>query len=156
MKFWFSQKSLVTFRAQKLTFFAKTFFSKFVQIPRFSADLLAFTEKIINWKLHFFNSDFEWKSSQKLYISEHVQLNFLKSNYNLLTRVFRLKWSSSLIALSNVIVYWSSVVNYFQSLKFLLVMSLHKNRSFPSRTSAVSVTKSAGNCGFGHSYWRNP
>ena len=27
--------------------------------------------------------------------------------------------------------------------------------SFPLRISSVSVTKSAGNCGFGHIYWRN-
>ena len=28
--------------------------------------------------------------------------------------------------------------------------------SFPLRTSSVNVTKSAGNCGFGQIYWRNP
>ena len=35
--------------------------------------------------------------------------------------------------------------------------SLHtKKRSFLLRISSVNVTKSAGNCGFDHIYWRNP
>ena len=33
--------------------------------------------------------------------------------------------------------------------------TLHKNWSFPLRILSVNVTKSAGNCGFGHIYWRN-
>ena len=33
---------------------------------------------------------------------------------------------------------------------------LHKKRSFPLRISLVNVSKSAGNCGFAHIYWRNP
>ena len=34
---------------------------------------------------------------------------------------------------------------------------LHKKWSFPLiRISPVNVTKSAGNCGFGHIYWRHP
>ena len=35
-------------------------------------------------------------------------------------------------------------------------ITLHKKWSFPLRISSVNVTKSAGNCGFGHIYWRNP
>ena len=31
-------------------------------------------------------------------------------------------------------------------------LSLHKKSSFPLRISSVNVTKSAGNCGFGHIY----
>ena len=31
-----------------------------------------------------------------------------------------------------------------------------KMKSFPLRISSVNVTKSAGNCGFGHIYRRNP
>ena len=34
--------------------------------------------------------------------------------------------------------------------------TLHKKWSFLLRISSVNVTKSAGNCGFGHIYWRNP
>ena len=34
--------------------------------------------------------------------------------------------------------------------------SLHKRWSFQLMISSVNVTKSAGNCGFGHIYWRNP
>ena len=33
--------------------------------------------------------------------------------------------------------------------------SLCIKRSFPLTISSVNVTKSAGNCGFGHIYWRN-
>ena len=33
---------------------------------------------------------------------------------------------------------------------------LHKKLTFPIRISSVNVTKSTGNCGFGHIYWRNP
>ena len=35
-------------------------------------------------------------------------------------------------------------------------VSMYKKWSFPLRISSVNVTKSAGNCGFGHIYWRNP
>ena len=34
-------------------------------------------------------------------------------------------------------------------------ITLHKKRSFPLRISSVTVTKSPGNCGFGHIYWTN-
>ena len=35
-------------------------------------------------------------------------------------------------------------------------LTLHKKWSFPLKISSLNVTKSAGNCGFGHIYWRNP
>ena len=38
----------------------------------------------------------------------------------------------------------------------ILWISLHKKWSFTLRISAVNVTKSAENCGFGPNYWRNP
>ena len=34
--------------------------------------------------------------------------------------------------------------------------TIQKKWSFPSRISSVNVTKSTGNCGFSHIYWRNP
>ena len=34
--------------------------------------------------------------------------------------------------------------------------SLHKKWSFTLRISSLNMTKSAGNCGSGHIYWRNP
>ena len=37
-----------------------------------------------------------------------------------------------------------------------LHLSLHKKWNFRLRISSLNVTKSAGNCGFGHIYWRNP
>ena len=38
----------------------------------------------------------------------------------------------------------------------LLKLTLHKKWSFLLRISSANVTKSVGNCGFGHIYWRNP
>ena len=35
-------------------------------------------------------------------------------------------------------------------------ITLHKKWSFPLSISSVNGTKSAGICGFGHIYWRNP
>ena len=37
-----------------------------------------------------------------------------------------------------------------------LVHTIHKKWSFPLRISPINVTKSPGNCGFGHIYCRNP
>ena len=42
------------------------------------------------------------------------------------------------------------------SCKSVFSVALHKKGSFPIRISLVNVTKSAGNCGFGHIYWGNP
>ena len=36
------------------------------------------------------------------------------------------------------------------------VTALQKKSNFPLRISSVNLTKSAGNCGFIHIYWRNP
>ena len=33
--------------------------------------------------------------------------------------------------------------------------SLRKRWNFPLRISSINMTKSVGNCGFGHIYWRN-
>ena len=38
--------------------------------------------------------------------------------------------------------------------KRALRFTLHKNWSFRLRVSSVNVTKSSGNCGFGHIYWK--
>ena len=40
-------------------------------------------------------------------------------------------------------------------LMYVQFMPLHKKWSFPLRISSVNVTKSAGNCGFDHIYWKN-
>ena len=48
--------------------------------------------------------------------------------------------------------------NFFVDTTIIHWLFFHKNPkwSFPLRISSVNVTKSAGNCGFGHIYWRNP
>ena len=43
----------ITHTAQNMKFSIKDFFSKCVQIPQETADLVAFTEEILNGKLHF-------------------------------------------------------------------------------------------------------
>ena len=50
------------------------------------------------------------------------------------------------------------VVKYHSKsiMKALKELKLRKRWSFPFGISSVNVTKSAGNCGFGHIYWRNP
>ena len=39
---------------------------------------------------------------------------------------------------------------------FCIHAYMHKKWSFPLRIYSVNVIISAGNCGFGHIYWRNP
>ena len=34
--------------------------------------------------------------------------------------------------------------------------TVHRKASFPLRSSLVNMTKSTGNCRFGHIYWGNP
>ena len=43
-----------------------------------------------------------------------------------------------------------------RDLKRGIAAALHKKWSFPLRISLGDVTKSPGNCGFSHIYWRNP
>ena len=43
----------------------------------------------------------------------------------------------------------------FTAFAAFFFLALHKKRSYPLTISSVNVTKSAGNCGFGHVYWRN-
>ena len=38
---------------------------------------------------------------------------------------------------------------------YMVIWPLHKKWSFPLRISPVNVTKSTGNCGFGHTCWKN-
>ena len=45
---------------------------------------------------------------------------------------------------------------YLGVISFYKMYWLQKNLSFPLRISSVNVTKTAGNCGFGHIYWKNP
>ena len=40
--------------------------------------------------------------------------------------------------------------------EYFLRFTLHKKWIFPLRISSVNVTKSTGNCGFGHIFWRYP
>ena len=44
------------------------------------------------------------------------------------------------------------------SMMVLFCKNIHctKNKNFPLRNSSVNVTKSAGDFGFGHIYWKNP
>ena len=47
-------------------------------------------------------------------------------------------------------------LNHVSFINVLAILRTDKNWSFPSRISSVNMTKYAGNCGFGHIYWRNP
>ena len=52
----------------------------------------------------------------------------------------------------------AKITSYYYLAKMLMCygLSLHKKWSFPLRISSVNMTKSTGDCGFGHIYWRNP
>ena len=50
----------------------------------------------------------------------------------------------------------SLLYHFYPFHRDLDIIGLHKKRSFPLRIFLVNVTKSAGNCGFGHINWRNP
>ena len=52
--------------------------------------------------------------------------------------------------------YCSLVLLPFDMFEINIWQTLHKKWSFPLRISSVNVTRSAGNGGFGHIYWRNP
>ena len=40
--------------------------------------------------------------------------------------------------------------------KFIVYYTAKKKWRFPLRISSANVTKPAGNCGFGHVFWRSP
>ena len=48
---------------------------------------------------------------------------------------------------------WQVTILFVHNLPYY---PMHKKWSFLLRIPSVNVTKSAGNCGFGHIYWRNP
>ena len=48
------------------------------------------------------------------------------------------------------------VLEIYLKIQKLLPISLHKKWSFALNISSVNDAKSAGKCGFGHIYWRNP
>ena len=51
------------------------------------------------------------------------------------------------------LVYVSAVSHFKLAANYL---TLHKKWNFQLRVSSVNVTRSTGNCEFGHIYWRNP
>ena len=62
----------------------------------------------------------------------------------------------------DVLLVW---VKYMYMVKYIHVcimflmhdkLTMHKKWNFLLKISSVNVTKSAGKCGFGHIYWRNP
>ena len=48
------------------------------------------------------------------------------------------------------------ILDWSKNKRIIEISTLHKKWSSPLRISSVNVTKSAGNCGFSHIYWRNP
>ena len=99
--------------------------------PQGTANLITFTEEILNGKLHFLCS----VTAEKLCF--YFCLAFCKF---LVTLVEYSKRSLTGI---------SRVIN-----KLRLPNWLQKNWSFSLRISLVNAAKSAGNCGYGHIYWK--
>ena len=94
--------------------------------------------KIVNGKTrHWSRKYLQRKKESCLELVDSVN-SFFENNYPL-------QWRPPL-----KLIYFISKRNWF------LQETLHKKWSFPLRISSVNVTKSAGNCIFGHIYWRNP
>ena len=104
--------------------------------PQETADLVTFTEEILNGKLHFLCSDNINSSIHILHVRLYPRFfNFsISRSAGMAKRTFpTLNWA-----------------NIFPSL-----VPLHKKWSFPLEISSVIVTKSTVSCGFRHIYWRN-
>ena len=87
-------------------------------------------------------------------VMQHVRVNCLLSNYNSTVNVHFIWKSHSQISLKYLL--WKSRKTLGNtSVSSLRNLTLHKKWSFPLRISSANVTKSAGNCGFCHNYWRN-
>ena len=73
------------------------------------------------------------------------------SSFALLTIIMTTKWQSTHINKTSNI----NKLITISSWRTQDTLHLHKKWSFPLRISPVNVTKSVGNCGFGHIHWRN-
>ena len=89
---------------------------------------------------------------------------YIKLKVNMFWTVFY--WKSLLDKLDNEFILdnitlwltWNAK-NYLKPVKSLRLVdsvTAQKKWSFPLRISPVNVIISAGTCGFGHIYWRNP
>ena len=109
--------------------------------PWETADLVTFTEEILNGKLHFLCSGFATCRTClgcSLFALAHGQKidgASDKKNYGTLLNSWITKWCYGIII-------WD--------------YTLQKKWSFPLRISSVNMTQFAVSCGFGHIYWRNP
>ena len=67
-------------------------------------------------------------------------------------------WSQIGSAIQRLLDYTSETTHLDNNIifSFFSLAALHKKWSFPLRIFPVNVIKSAGNCGLGHIYWRNP
>ena len=76
---------------------------------------------------------------------------------------FQKKLFSKKSQFSKTMLYFDGIIGFLSRIgstdwfgfSLLELHALHKKWNFTLRISSVNVTKSAGNCGFGHIYWRN-
>ena len=84
-----------------------------------------------------------------------LDFNFL-SSYQKVIAVSKGFIATILIELYRHAIWDYQVGSEFSVLSISQWRTLHKKWSFSLRNSSINVTKSAGNCEFGHIYWRNP
>ena len=150
--------------------------------PQFSADLVIFTEEILNEKLHFlvqchFLKILGSKSSNQGYLTKISELSEGKQTlaegveicgklynaFNLM--VFPESYPKHVLVHKNVLNintilsigwFFSSSEKFFLfTMKTSYVFALQKKSNFQLRIPLVNVTEFVGNCRFGHIYWRN-
>ena len=80
---------------------------------------------------------------------------FWKFNFSIRTSDKYLIYSNVPITQMSIFILFISAWVIFEGM-FSLRVSPHKKWSFTLKIYLVNVTKSAGNCRFGHIYWRNP
>ena len=85
-------------------------------------------------------------------------LCFVLTSY-FLSRMVQPEYWCSLATLRFATLQWASLVKkviFLPNFVILWRTDTHKKWSFSLKISSVKVTKSAGNCRFGHIYWWNP
>ena len=129
-----------------------------------TADLVTFTEKILNGKLHFLCSH------QVLNWFLSVGLNHWFSHYTKWTKteygIFLIDIFSYSEWIRRCFLYISvfslTTIKYGPEKNYVFgqfqcsVTNTSQKWSFLLRISSKNVSKSAVSCGFGHIYWRNP
>ena len=99
------------------------------------------------WYFYFWNINMSFvKKFIKKLIFFNFKSNFLEKVFYCVTKIYNLATIHGKMA---------ALQHFLNFLRNSTLFAIHKKWSFPLRISSVDVIKYAGNCGFGHIYWRN-